>query len=299
MNYRGETDVCGDIPGSRNKGVALMSSSALPQNEVKQWRVILFVIVVGLLTLLMLYGGIGDLLLLSGQSGFPSDIHRWHEAQSGVLTVIVFGGSLLALLWRPLSKRLLVQFMILGIAIACIAFATVTGAGFNPIVLAIGGALIAILVAAYPKPRDLMSVSRGGSLSYPLLAITLVAAIFLAPIIAREINYQMLGMTEHDIHALDYHWLTSVVLSLLLILAGLLAATKRPGWNMLGCVAGIAFLYLGSAALFLVDYAGSWGTTGGVLGILGGLGYIATTLVEVRRDRRAINAKITDKQSTS
>src|ERR1700730_1572188 len=228
-----------------------MSSSALPQGKVKQWHVILFVIVAGLLTLLMLYGGVPDLLLFSGQSGFPSEIHRWHEAQSGVLTVIVFGGSLLALLWRPLSKRLLVQFMILGIAIACIAFATVSGAGFNPIVLAIGGALIAILVAVYPKPRDLMSVSRGGSLSIPLLVITLVAAIFLAPIIARELNYQILGMTEHDVHALNYHWLTSVVLALLLLLAGSLAATKQPGWHVLGGIAGIAFLYLGCMALFL------------------------------------------------
>src|ERR1700694_1780232 len=127
-----------------------MSSSALPQSEVKKWRVILFVIVAGLLTLLMLYGGVRDLLLFSGQSGFPSEIHLWHEAQSGVLTVIVFGGSLLALLWRPLSKPLLAQFMILAIAIACIAFATVTGVGFDPIVLAIGAVLIAILVAVYP-----------------------------------------------------------------------------------------------------------------------------------------------------
>jgi hypothetical protein len=297
MNGRREIGVCKNIPGSRNKGVALMSSSALPQNEVKQWRVIVYVIVVGLLTVLVLFGGIPDLLFLSGQSGFPSEIHRWHEGQSGTLLVIIFGGSLLALLWRPLSKPLLAQFMVLGIAIAGIAFATVSGAGFNPIVLVIGGALIVILVAVYPKPRDLMSVSRGGSLSIPLLLITLVAAIFLAPIIARELNYQILGMTEHDVHALNYHWLTSVVLALLLILAGALAATKRPGWNVLGCIVGIAFLYLGSATLFLVDYAGSWGTTGGVLGIIGGLGYIATTLVEVRRDRRVIHAKITDMQS--
>jgi hypothetical protein len=256
-----------------------MSSSALPQREVKHWRIILFVIVAGLLTLLMLYGGIRDLLFLSGQSGFPSDIHRWHEGQAGALTVIVFGGSLLALLWRPLSKPLLAQFLILGIGLLSLAFATVSGTGFNPIVLAVGGVLIAMLVAAYPKPRDLLHVSRGEQLSFPLLVITVVAAIFLAPIIARELNYQILGMTEHDVHALNYHWLTSVGLALLLILAGSLAATKRPGWKVLGCIAGIAFLYLGSAALFLPDYAGSWGTTGGVLGILGGLGYLSVALL--------------------
>lgn len=267
-----------------------MPSSALPQSEAKKWHVTLFVIVAGLLTLLMLYGGVRDLLLFSGQSGFPSVIHRWHEAQSGVLTVIVFGGCLLALLWRPLSKPLLMQFMILAIAIFCIAFATVTGAGFTPIFLAIGGVLIAILTAAYPKPRNLLSVSQSGSLSYPLLAITVIAAIFLAPIMARELNYQMLGMTEHDVHAMNYHWLTSVVLALLLLLAGVLAATKQPGWYVLGFIAGIAFLYLGSMAIVLTDYAGSWGTIDGVLGIVGGLGYTATTVVEMRRSRSVMRA---------
>ena len=274
-----------------------MSSSALPQREVKKWRVTLFVIVGGLLILLMLFGGARDLLLFSGQSGFPSIIHRWHEAQSGVLCVIVFGGSLLALLWRPLNKPLLMQYMLLAITIFCIAFATVTGAGFNPIALPVGAALVAILAAAYPQPRNLLHVSRSGPLSYPLLAITVIAAILLAPVMARELNYQMLGMTEHDVHAMNYHWLTSVVLALLLLLAGVLAATKQPGWYVLGFIAGIAFLYLGSMAIVLTDYAGSWGTTGGVLGILGGLGYIVTTVVEMLRGRSLVKVEISHSNS--
>lgn len=276
-----------------------MSSPALPQGQTKQWHVILFVIVAGLLTILVLFGGIRDLLLLSGQSGFPSEIHRWHEGQSGTLMVIVFGGSFLALLWRPLSKPLLAQFIVLSIVILSLAFATVSGAGFSPLALAIGGVLIGILVAAYPRPRELVNVRREGSLSYLLLAITFIAAIFLAPIIARELNYQILGMTGHDVHALNYHWLTSVTLSLLLILAGSLAATKRPGWKVLACITGIAFLYLGIAALLLPDYAGSWGTTGGILGIIGGLGYIVSTFVEARKSKRVSISGITGMQRTS
>ncbi len=53
-----------------------------------------------------------------------------------------------------------------------------SGAGFNPIALPIGALLIAVLVAAYPKSRDLIHINRRGSLSYLLLAITLIAAIF-------------------------------------------------------------------------------------------------------------------------
>jgi len=49
-------------------------------------------------------------------------------------------------------------------------------------------------------------------------------------------------------------------------------------------------------ALLLPDYAGSWGTIGGVLGLLGGLVYISVTLLEVQRTRRA--AQVLQKAST-
>ena len=276
-----------------------MSQVTRPQDEVKKWRVIVFVIVGGLLALLAWYAGVRDLLLLEGQPGFPSEVHRWHEAQSGVFTTLLFGGSLLALLWRPQRKPLLVVFVVLSLALVSLAFATVSGAGFNPLWLAAGAALIGLLVAAYPAPRALLHFRRVGHPSYFLLALTVIAAVLLAPIMARELNWQLLGMTGHDVHAANYHWLTSVLLASMLILAGALAAAKQAGWQVLGFLTGVAFLYLGGAALLLPDYAGSWGVTGGVLGLLGGLGYLTATLVEARKARQETGSKAADTGSVS
>ena len=191
------------------------------------------------------------------------------------------------------------MFVVLSLALVSLAFATVSGAGFNPLVLAVGAALICILVAAYPAPRALLHFRRGGPPSYFLLVLTLIAAVLLAPIIARELNWQLLGMTAHDVHALNYHWLTSVLLALMLILAGSLAATKQAGWQILGFLTAAAFLYLGGAALLLPDYAGSWGVIGGVLGLLAGLGYITVTLVEARKSRQATPSTTPEVGSTS
>src|SRR5262249_55914889 len=150
-------------------------STARPLGEVKKWHVIVFVIVTGLLALLCLYAGVGTLLLLDGQSGFPSGVHRWHEAQSGVFTTLLFGGSLLALLWRPQRRPLLLVFVVLSLALVSLAFATVSGAGFNPLWLAVGAVFIGILVIAYPVPRALLHFRLSGPPSYFLLVPTVVA----------------------------------------------------------------------------------------------------------------------------
>src|SRR6266853_1402030 len=182
--------------------------------------------------------------------------------------------------WRVIVFVIVAGFLVLSIALVSLSFATVSGYGFNPLVLAIGAALICIIVITYPMPRALLNFRREGSLSYPLLVLTILAAVLLAPIIARELNWQILGITGQDVHALNYHWLTSVLLALMLILAGSLAATKQAGWQALGLITGVAYLYLGAMAQLLPDYAGSWGSIGGLLAVLAGVVYIVATLVE-------------------
>jgi hypothetical protein len=89
------------------------------------------------------------------------------------------------------------------------------------------------------------------------------------------------------------------LLAALLVLAGVLSSTKRPGWQLLGLITGVTYLYLGSMALLLPGYAGSWGVTGGVLGLLAGLGYLTATLVEARKARQVTGSKGADTGSVS
>jgi hypothetical protein len=71
-----------------------------------------------------------------------------------------------------------------------------------------------------------------------------------------------------------------VVLTIVLVLAGVSAATRRPGWRALGFLTGLTYLYLGAAAISLPNQVGSWGTVGGIAGMLGGLAFIVVTLWE-------------------
>jgi uncharacterized membrane protein YebE (DUF533 family) len=74
----------------------------------------------------------------------------------------------------------------------------------------------------------------------------------------------------------------------MLVIGGVLTAAKRPGWRVLGNLIGISFLYLGATALLVPGNAGSWGIVGAVLGILGGLGFIAATVYEMHRTKQVM-----------
>ena len=86
---------------------------------------------------------------------------------------------------------------------------------------------------------------------------------------------------------------------MMLILAGSLAATKQAGWQVLGLITGVAYLYLGGMAQLLPDYAGSWGVIGGMLGLLGGVAYIIATLVEARKSRQVVESRTSDTSKVS
>jgi hypothetical protein len=72
------------------------------------------------------------------------------------------------------------------------------------------------------------------------------------------------------------------------ILGGTLALTKRPGWQAFGLLTGVAFLSLGVAALLPTGGPNGQHIACAALGLLGGPGFIAFTLLEMRKQARLV-----------
>jgi hypothetical protein len=67
------------------------------------------------------------------------------------------------------------------------------------------------------------------------------------------------------------------------ILMGIQTIRKRPGWQVLGIIAGGGFLFLGATILLLPMHAVLSDAIGGIAVLLLGFGYLATTLFVMRK----------------
>jgi hypothetical protein len=115
-----------------------------------------------------------------------------------------------------------------------------------------------------------------------LLAITLVAAVPLA-YYARDQAALSRGAAPTDPHvAEENHYASMAEMSIALVLTGLVAAAKRPGWRLPLWCAGVGTLLLGLSSLFL-GTAGSLAPAWAVLAVVGGAAFIAVGELEARR----------------
>ena len=82
--------------------------------------------------------------------------------------------------------------------------------------------------------------------------------------------------------------ITAIIFAITLALAGLLATTKRPGWQALGLLTGAALIYLGLVAAKLPAQAGSWGTLRTALATLLGWTFVGATAWEMHLETRQV-----------
>jgi len=250
---------------------------ATSSNNIQKWRSRGFSLLLSLFALALFAAGGFEFFnawILREPDQVP---HLWHISELVGLAILL-GGTLLALLRQPEKKPLLAQFLVLGLSILAVGvmfFDTKAAALFI---------VIGLFIALYPDTRALLSFSREGRISLPLLGLTVLMALFLAPVAVKEIQWQIMGMTENDMHALLLHWIGSALLMILLVLAGELTSMKRSGWKQLGIITGVTYCFLGVIAMILQsDYAGSWGGGGGLFAIIAGVWYILFTLLEAHK----------------
>ena len=247
------------------------------------WRRIIFTILAGVVTFFLLTNLFRLAAPWASMGWYPHDdprqlnpdLHRWHEAMWGAVTGILNAGVLLSLLWRPRETPLLIQFIafvVIGAALIVLPFEP----GLLFVIF-----MLTLVVVTYPIPRALLDFSREGPVSHPLLIFSLVAAVLLVPYMVRLELWQIRGIGGE--HATANQWVSDVEHSSFLLIAMFLASTKRPGWQTLSILTGAVFIYLGVAALALPNHAGSWGITGGITALIGGLIYIVATIRESRK----------------
>jgi hypothetical protein len=256
----------------------------------RRWRIALFAVVGTLVALafLLMFGGVETLgepwgiVLHAPEPDYTQSLHSWHQGQWAAQIGLLLGASLVLSLWRPRTRPLLMQFFLAGVLIHIVVNVAVAQSGIEAwpwYVYLIELAPPLLMLAVYPAPRLLLDLRPNDRASRPLLLLSGLALLALLPSSIEAWSIHAATTGEH----IEHHcWAAAVALAALLVLGGLLAATKRPGFVILGVQVGVALIYLGFAALATVGAPGSWGLGGGLLSIAGGAAFIGATLWERR-----------------
>ena len=212
----------------------------------------------------------------------PGDPHaaenRWFLTVAGsvdAIAVVVF----FALVQRPRRTLLFVEMS------AAVVIAAAMILPFDLLFAAILAVAVVPLVA-YPYWRDARALPSwwAGVPRPPLILATLagVALLVTASIaLPREI-----GGTDPAAQA--NWWSDYAEHATILAVAGVLAASRGPGWRILRYTCAAVWLYLGFvAALVLPQHTGSLGYVGGIAAVLVGLGFTLAAWrgVEQRKTR--------------
>jgi hypothetical protein len=252
-------------------------------------RRIIFPILAGLIALLgfVLLDGVREAIApwsLHVDYDNQPELSKWHYVAHGATVGVLFSGSMLALVWRPARQPLLLQMYVLGFTTLALTYGMKDPAaivGFVPIIAVIS----VLLVAAFPDRRALFQVPRPGA-SRVMLGLTVLAALGMAPAIFRAFTH-FFDKIAYEGAVEPERWGADIIMSFVLIIAGLLVSSKRGGWRTLGVIVGLDFFYIGMAALTIPDQPGSWGTFGGILSIAFAVIWLAALLYESDADRRA------------
>jgi hypothetical protein len=203
-------------------------------------------------------------VLLQPYQDVRTELNRWFFTVAGSVDAIT-AGVLLALAQQPRRMLLVVELAAAVVVAGAIilpfqpSFAAILAVGVVPLI-------------AYPYWRDVRACPSwwaGTSRALLILAVSAGAALLVTAAIAFP---RQIGGTDEA--ARGGWWLDYAEHATVLGLAGVLAASRGPGWRILRGLCGAVWLYLGLvAALVLPHHPGSWGRIGGGVALLVGIGF--------------------------
>jgi hypothetical protein len=217
----------------------------------------------------------GALSFGTGVRALP--LHRWSSALAGGpdlgVAVVLF-----YIAWRPLRAPLALQMLALGTLVFLGANGPFVPSFFTWAWIAVPAVLV---LALYPKPRDLLNAPWSAGVNRPLLGLGMLVAIFLLPDAAIAIAAQI---RHADVLAASgYDWASNGEHLINVSLHAVLAGMSKSGAGVVRVTASAVLVFLGAAAIAVPDDPGSWGTFGGGLAIVVGLAIAATAAYEWRR----------------
>jgi hypothetical protein len=242
------------------------------------------------LALVFAAGALGGLFGIGIVVGwFDNDaggIHRVHDIGFGILFGVLLTGALVALARRPEAKPS-AFLQIVAVAVAALVSGVVS--------YTVGYVVIALVVAVAVAILFLLHPARGTLLRTPadpsqvMVAATLAGAVPLVWFGLTAARLQRDGPPA-DPHVQAGHWATMAAMAFGVVLVGLLASLRLPGWRFTAWCAGLGAAVYGLASIVLhrfpgttIPYAGSEGTGWGLAALLGGLAFVAVAEWEARR----------------
>jgi hypothetical protein len=207
-----------------------------PSTGTWSWKDLLFPLVSGAIGLLLVIEQTTNFLVpwtphptIHDPKVAAPAMHLWHYAQAGMHGLLLLALPLFLLVWRPRQRVLIMQFLLAAGGLMALLIVPVRTQDAIPVAVA-----LVVLTVLYPYRRGLLARPAVQRLSRPLLGLTLLLSPFLLREAVRLVQWQIEGVGGE--HAAVGHWIGAASIPLTLIIAGLLAATRQPGWRALGAI---------------------------------------------------------------
>lgn len=199
---------------------------------------------------------------------------RWSLALEGGVDLLGLACLMVALA-RPAGSTLLAQYLLYATLLAATVIIP-----FSPMFIITVGLLL-LVPLTFPYPRELFALRSRSGPSLVMLVVAVVAAAVILPLAAQALRTQA---TLPRGSGSDFNVLaTNAEHMLLLALAGLLAATRRPGWKVIALGVTATYAYLGVASILLPDQPNSWGLVGGIAALLSAAAFAITAAMAGQR----------------